>query len=110
MSQALAPEATGPGGWSVALSLQLMLAVGSSVAFRERDYERAVDLSERAFELALVEHTSGREARAVAIQTGASHRQQLALVHVVKEIGTGRVDQADAATDQRERARIREPP
>ena len=48
-----------------------------------------------------------RETGAVAIQAPAAHGEDLPVRDLVEQVGTGRVDQAHAAADELERARVR---
>jgi hypothetical protein len=65
-------------------------------------------LREHLLELGGLEDVARHEARTVPVDPCAAHGQQLALTHLVEQLGAGRVDEAHAAADERERARVRE--
>src|SRR5205807_2354724 len=74
----------------------------------ERLGDAASLLGEHALELGCAEHPARGEASPVAVEPGTPDRDQLALVHLLEEVGAGRVDQPDATAHERQRPRIRE--
>src|SRR6266550_612434 len=72
----------------------------------ERFGDPAALFGELPFELPLIEHLSRRKASSIAVETGATHGQQLALMHVLEETVSRHIDQADASAHERERPRI----
>ena len=74
----------------------------------ERLGHAALLRDQRAVELACLQHAPRREARAVAEDAAAAHGELLAVATPVEQLGAGRVDQPDAAADERERAGVRE--
>src|SRR5207237_6673549 len=65
---------------------------------------------ERPLERVGVLDAAGCKTGAVAIEAGTAHRRELALAHGLEQIGAGRVDQAHARPDERERAGVRKSP
>ena len=63
--------------------------------------------SDRRLELVLRQDAAARQAGAVAEEAAPAHGHELAVADGVEELGAGRVDQADAAADEHERARVR---
>ena len=67
-------------------------------------------LGERPRELFGAERPSGGELRPVREEQRPAHGEPVAVAHLVEQVGARRVDQADAATNERERPGIRKAP